>query len=1519
MNRRFKYLILFCCTILLILFLGKIEGYTTAQVSSEKSNKVNAIAYNPKGNILASGTEDGQIALVNVSTGKLLQTLKNGSGAAIAGLAYTADGKLTSISRDTVVQQWDLVNGKQLPILQGLENPPRAIAVSPDGKLLASAGEDPKVAIWDLTTNKLVKVLEGHKNFVNSIAFNSSGTILASADDNGWINLWDIKEGKLQRTLLGHADAITAIAFSPDPNDIDKLASVSQDTTVRLWDVSKGQQLKVLRKATKALRTVAFNRDGTILITGGDDKNIYLWGVKSGELRSTLRSIQNSAIKAITVSPDGLTFTSAYQNGDISIWDAATGLVKQIIQLTTSLLNTVTNLLSLNLDVSKTSASTGSVSTNTGSGNSGTVIGSVPSPSGGPILVVTSAANPVSNYYSEILLNEGFNNFNVSDISSVSANTLTGYDVVILSETALSSDAVAMFTDWVADGGNLIAMRPDKKLASLLGLSDASSSLDNSYLRVDSSTDIGYGIVDQTIQYHSTADRYTLNGATSIANLYTNATTATSNPAITVRNVGNNGGQVAAFTYDLARSIIYTRQGNIAWANLERDAKPPIRSDDLFYGNTSGDLQKDWVDLNKVAIPQADEQQRLLANLIIKINLDKKPLPRFWYFPNGKKAVVLMTGDDHANGGTAGRFEQFKAKSPANCVVENWDCVRGTSYIYPNSPMTSQQAAAYEAEGFEVALHVNTNCADFTASTLEDFYTQQLTTFTTNYSSIPAPSTQRHHCLVWSDWFSTPVVELNHGIRFDTTYYYWPPSWVADRPGFFTGSGMPMRLANTNGTIIDVYNATTQLTDESGQTYPASIDTLLDRAIGTEGYYGVFNVNAHTDSTNSTVADAVVKSAQDRNVPIVSAKQMLTWLDARNSSSIGSLSWSNNSLNFTITKATGANNLQAMLPTRINNLVLDSISRNGNALTYTAQGIKGIEYAFFPGESGSYIATYTLDTTPPTVTATTPSSSATGVSTVTTVTATFSEAINPATINSSTLELRNQSNTLIAANVTYDEATRTATLTPTSPLAISTTYNLTIIGGTINPRVLDPAGNALANNYNLSFTTASTLPPLSIWNNSTTPTNPSTADPNAVELGVKFTSDIDGFITGVRFYKGNGNTGTHIGNLWSSDGTQLATATFSNETASGWQQVNFSSPVAITANTVYVASYHTDVGNYATDSGFFANSGVDNPPLRLLRDGENGGNGVYKYGASSFPNNSFQASNYWVDVVFVTSTGPDTTPPTVTSASPNSGATGVGIGTPVTVTFNEAMDSATINTNTVKLRDSSNAVVAATISYNTVNRTATLTPTSSLANSTSYTLTVIGGGSDPRVKDLAGNALAANFTRSFTTVALATCPCNIWSAATTPSVVTVPDPNAVELGVKFQSDVNGYITGIRFYKGANNTGTHVGTLWSSTGTQLATATFSSESASGWQQVNLTTPVAITANTTYVVSYHTNVGYYSLDQNYFANAGVDNSPLYALSNGSSNGNGVYNYSANPAFPNSSYSSSNYWVDVVFTKN
>jgi hypothetical protein len=502
---------------------------------------------------------------------------------------------------------------------------------------------------------------------------------------------------------------------------------------------------------------------------------------------------------------------------------------------------------------------------------------------------------------------------------------------------------------------------------------------------------------------------------------------------------------------------------------------------------------------------------------------------------------------------------------------------------------------------------------------------------------------------------------------------------------------------------------------------------------------------------------------------------------------------------------------------------------------------------------------------------------------------------------------------LITATVSYNASTRTATLTPSAALANSTVYTAKIIGGVSGAK--DAAGNALVSDYSWSFTTASSAPPVTftIFPNDTP--DPSLGnDGQAIEVGVKFRVTQAGFITGVRFYKKAGNTGTHTGHLWSSTGTMLAQATFSGETVSGWQQVLFTSPVAVSPGITYVAAYFSSAGFYNVTRPYFT-SAVVNGPLRALADGEDGGNGVFRFSpVSAFPTSGNNASNFWVDVVFTASVATDNTPPTVLSVSPADGVTGVSINTTVSAVFSEAMNAATINGSTFELRNASNALVPTAVSYNPATNTATLTPSSPLANSTAYTAKITGGA--PGIKDAANNAMVSDYIWSFTT-----------ASSSPPVTFTIfpnvtPDPNlgndgqAIEVGVKFRVTQSGFITGVRFYKKAGNTGTHIGHLWSSTGTMLAQATFSGETASGWQQVLFTTPVAITTGTTYIASYFSSAGYYSSTRPYFTSA-VVNGPLRALADGDDGGNGVYKYSTVSAFPNNTYQTSNYWVDVIFT--
>jgi hypothetical protein len=588
---------------------------------------------------------------------------------------------------------------------------------------------------------------------------------------------------------------------------------------------------------------------------------------------------------------------------------------------------------------------------------------------GGPILVVTDPGDPFGTYYAEILRAEGLNEFAVTSRANLSAATLNGYQVVLLAQTSLTDAQASLLDSWVQGGGNLIAMRPDVRLAGLLGLGSDTGDLSDGYIKIATGSPPGAGITGQTMQFHNTADRWSGGVAATVATLYSDADTATSSPAVTLRNVGAAGGQAAAFTYDLARSVVGTRQGDLGRAGKELDAAPPIRSDDLFW--------PDWLDTSKVAIPQADEQQRLLANLITQMNLDRTPLPRFWYLPRGEKAAVVLTGDDHAHGnrGTQGQFETFERDSPSGCSVQAWQCVRSTSYVFPalasvNNPLTPEQAEAFQAAGFEIALHLRVSgpntgpeeCNNFTLSGgtspgLDSNLTAQLQAFHSAWPGLAAPVTSRTHCIVWSDWATEPKLELQHGVRFDTNYYYWPESYVQNTPGLFTGSGFPMRFADEDGSLIDVYQATTQITDESGMVIDDHIKALIAGALN-NGYYGVFTANMHTDTPDHAGADDIVAEAQARGVPIVSARQMLTWLDGRNSSSLQGVSFAGGLLRFSVDQDSRAFGLRAMVPVSTPAGTLTQITRNGAPVSYTTLTVKGVAYAMFSSESGQYVAAY---------------------------------------------------------------------------------------------------------------------------------------------------------------------------------------------------------------------------------------------------------------------------------------------------------------------------------------------------------------------------------------------------------------------------------------------------------------------------------------------------------------------------------------------------------------------------------
>ncbi|MEU4445513.1 N,N-dimethylformamidase beta subunit family domain-containing protein [Actinosynnema sp. NPDC050801] len=429
--------------------------------------------------------------------------------------------------------------------------------------------------------------------------------------------------------------------------------------------------------------------------------------------------------------------------------------------------------------------------------------------------------------------------------------------------------------------------------------------------------------------------------------------------------------------------------------------------------------------------------------------------------------------------------------------------------------------------------------------------------------------------------------------------------------------------------------------------------------------------------------------------------------------------------------------------------------------------------------------------------------------------------------------------------------------------------------------------------------------PCGMWTDTDTPKVADMPNGGALELGVKWRANTDGYVRGVRFYKGAGNTGTHTGTLWTSTGQQLATGTFTNETTSGWQTLTFPVAVPVTAGTTYVVSYLSPTGWYSADIEYFSRGSRYLEPLTGLRTGVDGVNGVYRFGPG-FPDRGSQDSNYWVDVLWAPDPGPDTRAPGLVGTDPISGAGSVALTPTFRATYDEAVDPGSVQ---VGLSGPGGTVGGAT-SVSPDGTTVSFTPSQPLSPGTGYAVSV-------RVADAAGNQ-APQWTWAFTTGSQrsAACPCTIWDDFATPATPGTDDGSPVELGTKARFTGEGEVLGVRFYKGPGNTGTHTGSLWSSTGLLLATGTFGNETSSGWQTLTFASPVVVQANTTYIVSYYAPNGGYAVSGGYFQGQGASYGAIRAPANGTDGPNGLYRYGAGGGFPTSSYNASNYWVDVVY---
>lgn len=488
--------------------------------------------------------------------------------------------------------------------------------------------------------------------------------------------------------------------------------------------------------------------------------------------------------------------------------------------------------------------------------------------------------------------------------------------------------------------------------------------------------------------------------------------------------------------------------------------------------------------------------------------------------------------------------------------------------------------------------------------------------------------------------------------------------------------------------------------------------------------------------------------------------------------------------------------------------------------------------------------------------------------------------------NALVVQVKNGSNVPVSGTtVSFAVTGGGGTVSPTSALTdangnASTSLTLGSVAGTNG--VSATATGIGSVNFSATGTNI-VIPPQTVFTTQL-PALPDATDGVSYELGMKFRSFRSGKISAVRYWKAASESGAHVGNIWDASGTLLASVNFTGESASGWQQQALTAPLTIAANTTYIVSVNA-VSNYA-----FTGSGLATPivngDLSTVADGANGVFG----GSGTFPSSSFQNGNYFRDVEFVA----DATP-TISKVS----------GDNQTAPASSLLANALV----VQVKNASNIPISGTtVTFAVTGGGGTVSPASAVTDASGNASTALTLGSAAGTNSVSATATgigSVNFSATGTSVVSGQ---QIFSTQV-PALLDATDSVSYELGMKFRSVRSGKISAVRYWKATSESGTHVGRIWNSTGTLLASVTFAGESASGWQQQALTASVTISANTTYVVSVNV-VTNYAFTGSGLA-AAIVNGDLSTIADGA---NGVYGNSG--TFPTGSYQNSNYFRDVVF---
>jgi hypothetical protein len=983
-----------------------------------------------------------------------------------------------------------------------------------------------------------------------------------------------------------------------------------------------------------------------------------------------------------------------------------------------------------------------------------------------PILVVQNSASndPYQNFVPELLRTEGLNGFQIAQLGELTSAFLANYDVIVLPHFALTQSQAALFQNYVSTGGTLVGFRPDPQLAAVFGVSPSGTVLSDAWLKINSATPYTSALYSDPLKFHGVADLYSLNGATALALLYNAPNTPTASPAAAIYTFGS--GKAILFSFDLTQSIVLMRQGNPAWAGYpnNHDGFNTMRASQMFMDATSGQFWNDQGDGALNDVPQADIELHLFSNVLIASNSIKRPLPRFWYFPNKNRAVLILTGDHHGD-------PESDSVAEIN-AIQSFGGKFSEFLWYPFGSISKTQVSTWLAGGHAFGIHfddtseVDASGVGGSAASwngMQTVLTSAVASFASTFPDAPFPSTTRDHFLIWLSRNASgnpdPIAQArllqNAGVQFDTSFSSFPNRW-----GYMTGSGLPMQFLDTaTGGVIPVYEQATQYEDDvqlGSSTYStrwnlATAQAHYQKSIADSltQYNNVIAVLFHPDawSSYSTYAQSMLQYAQSSGVPMLSTQSWLDFWKTRAAANISLPSFSSNTLTFAVNGLPSG--LTLLVPQSSGpNRAITTVQVDAAAQSFTVDNFQGLSYASIVLASGTHNVSITYAAA-----------------------ANISGQISPgADAAGTTVQVQGGSisqTVPAAADGTYVVGPLppgTYRITPVSPSFVFSPSSRSITVGTTDV----PGVNFLAT-ANTSGQTLFTSQVPALVNNS---------DGTNYELGTVFAADAAGHLNAIRFWKDSRESGTHVGKIWSSSGQLLASVTFTGESASGWQQQALSSPLTIAANTTYVVSFNTAAMFYVATNGALA-SQIVNGNLRSVV----GNNGVYG-SAGTFPTNSYQNTNYFADIVFtpdyVSLTSLSLTPSTLTGGSSATGTltlsgpapTGGAVVSllsdkaatvPATVSIPAGATTATFTVTTSPVATATTVNILG--SYNGF-QSATLTITSPSLSSLSLSPTsVTAGSSTTGTVTLTGPAPAGG-----TTVTLS----DDNSAANTPSSVIVP-------------------------------------------------------------------------------------------------------------------------------------------------